>query len=283
LKTTVIFGALILLTLLLFSPLLHLYFPLGLISTRDSIAGWSYGLAQIAFGLAAAFVLFFLPQVVEINRLRWKWEQTLRYYKLTETLNRDAAFSDLIIALEAYTLSHLASCKLSKSVDRWIGEQKSRPSNQLMTCREIDESVKLLSHELRDLIESKEQWKLMVETTEGLIPNAGKFVEMRSLLFAEYSSRTLRKRLRIITGLLLLLIFMSLLFGSLALAPDPFWYVFLTEMFSGDVLRRSEPNYPEMSLWITACIYLGNVFFLTLWFGLETHSVHLHNTDSFDE
>jgi Na+-transporting NADH:ubiquinone oxidoreductase subunit NqrB len=152
-----------------------------------------------------------------------------------------------------------------------------------MTCREIDESVKLLSHELRDLIESKEQWKLMVETTEGLIPNAGKFVEMRSLLFAEYSSRTLRKRLRIITGLLLLLIFMSLLFGSLALAPDPFWYVFLTEMFSGDVLRRSEPNYPEMSLWITACIYLGNVFFLTLWFGLETHSVHLHNTDSFDE
>jgi hypothetical protein len=272
----------VLLLLLVSSPFLQIFFPLGIKETRDSIAGWSYGLAQIAFGLVAAFVIFLLPQIVEIGRLRWKWDQAFRYYEATGTFNRDAAFSDLSIALEANSNSTPTSSQFPQHIEQWIVEQKSRPLNQPMTIEEVDKSINLLTHELKDLIESEEQWKLMVEKSAMAIHYPWASDTMRRFLFAAYSSRKLRSKSRTLIALLITLIIISLMFGSLAFAPDPFLYMWFTKKITGWPLPRSEPNYPEMSLWIMACIYLLNISCLTIWFALVTRSLHVHDIDTFD-
>lgn len=275
--------AYLLLILLLLSPLLQIYFPMGVMTTRDSIAGWSYGLAQIAFGLVAAFVIFLLPQIVEISRLNTRWNQVLHYYKETEKFNRDAVFSDFRKALEANSTSNPPPNYYSERTEQWVAEQKSRPANQPMTTEEVEKSINLLTRELKDLIVSREQWTLMVEKSTTAIHYSWQSSAMRRFLFAAYSSRELELKLRKLIILLVALILISVLFGFLALSPDPFLYIWLKEVITGRVIFRSEPNYPEMSLWVTACVYLANIFCLTFWFAVETRAVHVHDTDAFEE
>ena len=284
-KPKITFGicaAFVLLILAVLSPVLQVYWPLGVAATRESIATWSYGLAQIAFGLVAAFVIFLLPQVVEVGRLHWRWNLTRLYYSETDTFDRKAAFHDFRTALEFYAT--LPGRLVSDRVQKWLSEQQSRSSQQSMSSHEVESSLNLLSQELKDCIGSQEKWSLMVEKTATAFTNPwSSSDQMRRWLFAAYSTETLQSTHRTLIVLLLALIGTSVLFGSLALAPDPFLYHFLTQRLTGRVLFRSEENYPELSMWITACSYLANIFFLALLFAVETLSTHVHDPRQFDE
>lgn len=277
-----IYAAVVLLILAVLSPILQVYWPLGVAATRESIATWSYGLAQIAFGLVAAFVIFLLPQVVEVGRLHRKWTLTRMYYSETKRFDRDRAFHNFLTALEAY--STFPESHVSDRTKKWMTEHRARDPQRSMTSQEVERATSLLSQELKDVIGSKEKWILMVEQTEAAFMNPwSEPNEMRRWLFAVYFSETLQSTRRTLVVLLLALIGTSVLFGSLALAPDPFLYHSLTLYLNRGVLFRSEKNYPELSMWITACSYLATIFVLALLFALETMTVHLHDPAQSDE
>jgi hypothetical protein len=259
-------------------PALQGLLPAGAMVPKDKIVAWSEGLGQIAFGMVAAFLVFFLPEVVSVGRSLREWEERLFYYQHTMTFNRCAAFKSFTGALAAVqSITPLANSKIKL----WLAGACKAADSDSLTEQDAMRQLDAVAPGVQDLVISHPRWALLKEKTPtGSI--ATEWGELRDFLLATYCSKELRKRRLHLAGGLTWLVAVNLLFGTFTIAPDPFWNVQYRSFLVGRYPLPEDYIYPEFSLWITACVYMIAMFLFAVWFSLESHTVHLYKPERFD-
>jgi hypothetical protein len=277
-KVFVFRASAVLFILAICAPLVQSVLPPGPMVAKDKIVAWSVGLGQIAFGLVAAFLVFFLPDVTAAGRALKEWQERLLFYRHSSAFDQPKAFRDFVKTLAAVT----------EQQHEWVpsGASAWTTSAQLAASGALDgeSAQRHLTQAVRHLhalVISPHRWALLEQrgqTTDG----ATEWQELRGYLLASFCTAELTRCQRSLTTGLGWLAFVNLVFGALSIAPDPFLFVNVQSLLAWKYPLPEDYVYPELSMWVTAIIYMVAMFLFAVWFSLENETVHLYRPDIFD-
>jgi hypothetical protein len=268
LKATTLYIALALLGCTLCFPLVQRALTWGPQVRRENILAWSVGLGQIAFGLVAAFLILTPPYVFEVVRLKRYWDR--------KSSHLGNSFKILAV-LEMLQTKPFGSNDLHSLIKKIIEKLKhsSAPSGSKQEKKVICDSI---SHQSARIVSFDENWRSTVHsgTTQELsVEEKDKINILREYLLSVIAQGELHKRRWIIRLGPVILILVNLVFGTLVMAPDPFWFIKISSIYTSSYPLPQDYYYPEFAMWTTATIHIIDMFLFASWISWDNLDIRL--------